>query len=236
MKLRRINVCTVPAATALALSLLSSTAIAGGFALREQSTTGLGQAFGGVAAGSAGVSSMFWNPATMTGVPGFQTDFDFALIAPSSKITPGAGSSPLFLYTTSGEQLETVVLPSFYGSYQVNDQLWFGLSTNVPYGLTTKPNASWPGRVYGSTTHVSSLEITPTVAYKINDWLSVGAGLQVEYFKARYTSALANPFAPVVDWPTVGLDGDSWGIGYTLGATLTPVAGTTIGLGFRSAV
>jgi long-chain fatty acid transport protein len=234
-----MNLCTVPAVTALGVSLLASTAIAGGFALREQSTTGLGQAFGGVAAGSAGVSSMFWNPATMTGIPGIQTDLDFALIAPSSKITPGAGSSPLFLNTTSGELLETVVLPSFYGSYQVNDQLWLGLSMNVPYGLTTKPNADWTGRLYGSTTHVSSLEVTPTVAYKINDWLSVGAGLQVEYFKARYTAAVPNPFAPSanpVDWYTAGPDGDSWGVGYTLGATVTPVAGTTIGLGFRSAV
>ena len=58
------------------------------FALREQSATGLGMSFAGVAAGSAGISSMYWNPATMTMAPGFQSEFHATAIIPESKITP----------------------------------------------------------------------------------------------------------------------------------------------------
>ena len=77
----------------------------------------------------------------------------------------------------------------------------------------------------------------PTIAYKVNDWLSVGAGVRAQYFKVRYFSAIGpSPLFPSPFAPSAGLEGDSWGIGYSLGATLTPAAGTSIGIGFRSAV
>ena len=77
----------------------------------------------------------------------------------------------------------------------------------------------------------------PTIGYKVNDWLSIGAGARVQYFKVRYFSAigptLANP-SPFA--ASAGLDGDDFGFGYSVGATLTPFAGTSIGIGYRSAV
>ena len=52
--------------------MIATSAIAGGFAIREQSTTGLGLAFADAAAGSD-LSSMFWNPAAVTAVDGMNT-------------------------------------------------------------------------------------------------------------------------------------------------------------------
>src|SRR4051794_20865554 len=43
---------------------------AGAFGIREQSTEAQGLAFAGAASGSGGVSSIFWNPATITMNPG----------------------------------------------------------------------------------------------------------------------------------------------------------------------
>ena len=77
----------------------------------------------------------------------------------------------------------------------------------------------------------------PTVGYKVNDWLSIGAGLALQYFKVRYFSAVGpSPANPSPCAASAILEGDSYGFGFTLGATLTPFAGTTIGIGFRSAV
>ncbi|MCB8820867.1 OmpP1/FadL family transporter [Microvirga rosea] len=206
---------------------------AGAFALREQSATGQGESFAGVAAGSAGVSSMFWNPATITMAPGWQSEFHATAIIPESKISPiytvPAGLAAL---GPSGDIGLDAMVPASYTSYQVNDRLWIGFHNGAPYGLVTKPNPVWAGQIYARTTSVFSYEAMPTVGYKVNDWLSVGAGLRAQYFKVRYFSATsASPFAP-----SAGLEGDSWGFGYALGATLTPFAGTSIGIGFRSSV
>ena len=127
--------------------------------------------------------------------------------------------------------------PPSYVSYQINDRLWVGLATGAPFGLATKPDYIWAGQLYARTTSVFSLEAQPTIAYKVNDWLSVGAGVRAQYFKVRYFSAIGpSPLFPSPFAPSAGLEGDSWGIGYSLGATLTPAAGTSIGIGFRSAV
>ncbi|GGH17986.1 aromatic hydrocarbon degradation protein [Alsobacter metallidurans] len=208
---------------------------AGAFALREQSTVGLGMAFAGVAAGSANLGSMFWNPATMTKMPGWQSEWNLAGISPYAKFRAGAGSAPAYLGSSTGDLGEDAVLPSSYGSYQINDRLWIGLSTGAPYGLATKPDATFPARGYGYSTKVTSFDINPNVAYRVNDWLSVGAGIQAMYFKAKYKSYFAPAGAPALN-QAFGLEGDGWGVGYTLGATITPMQGTDIGIGFRSAV
>ncbi|MHB2166060.1 OmpP1/FadL family transporter [Alsobacter sp. R-9] len=210
----------------------SSSAHAGAFGLREQSAAGQGASFAGAAAGAAGLGSMFWNPATITMAPGMQSETNLSIIVPYGKLKPGAGSAPVYVGSASGDIAEDAVLPTSYGSWQINERFWIGYSWSVPYGLATKPDASFTGRTYGSTTKVVSSDFSPTVGWKVNEWLSLGAGVRVVYFKARYMSATT----PTPTANVVGLDGDSWGVGYTLGATVTPLPGTTIGIGFRSMV
>ncbi|MGO4705354.1 OmpP1/FadL family transporter [Microvirga sp. 2MCAF38] len=229
---------TLAAVSLAALVSAQSSAFAGAFALREQSATGLGEAFAGVAAGSAGVSSMYWNPATITMAPGWQFESHFSGIIPESKVKP--------IYTVpaglvglggSGDIGQDAVVPATYASFQLNDSTWLGLYVGAPFGLATKPRPIWAGQLYARTTEVFSAEVMPTIGYKVNDWLSVGAGIRAQYFKVRYFSAIGpTPTAPSPFAASAGLDGDSWGIGYSLGATLTPFAGTSIGIGFRSAV
>lgn len=207
---------------------------AGAFGLREQSTTGLGTSFAGAAAGSAGLGSMFWNPATMTRMLGIQSEWNLSGIAPYAKLRGEPGSAAPYVGSSTGDLGQDGLLPASYSSWQVNDRLWLGLATNSPYGLVTKPDSTFPGRAYGYSTRVSSFSVTPTIAFKVNDWLSLGAGLQGQYFKASYKSFFA-PGIPALN-QAFGLEGDGWGVGYVLGATLKPMEGTEIGLGYRSAV
>jgi long-chain fatty acid transport protein len=229
---------TLAAVSLAALISAQGAAEAGAFALREQSATGQGLSFAGVAAGSGGLSSIFWNPAAITMIPGWQSEWHAAGIIPRTEITPIYTLPPgLAALGSSGDIGQDAIVPATYGSYQINDRLWIGLYTGAPYGLVTKPNPFWSGQLYARTTSVFSLEAQPTIGYKVNDWLSIGAGVRGQYFKVRYFSAVGptatnpNPFVP-----SAGLEGDSFGIGYSLGATLTPFAGTSIGIGFRSAV
>ncbi len=229
---------SLAAVSLAALIAAQGSALAGAFGLREQSATAQGFSFAGAASGSGELSSMFWNPATLTFSPGFQSEWHASAIIPRSEITPTYVLPPALLgLGDSGDIGLDAIVPSSYTGYQINDQLWVGLTTGAPFGLVTKPDFYWAGQLYGRTTSVFSLEAGPTVAYKVNDWLSVGAAVRGQYFKVRYFSAIGpSPVFPSPFAPSAGLEGDSFGVGYSLGATLTPAAGTTIGIGFRSAV
>lgn len=223
--------------TAAGASLVATAgAQAGSFALREQSTKGLGLANAGVTAGSGGVGSMYWNPATMTQFSGLQTQLNMAGIFPEADITPTTGTSPILLMLggtgSSGDIAADAALPSAYLSYQLNDQIWLGLAVNSPFGLSTELPYNYSGQIYARKSKVLSVDINPTVAYKVNEWLSLGVGLQVMYFHTKLSQATSPfPFAPSAE-----LKGDSWGVGATAGLTFTPFAGTQIGVGYRSAV
>ena len=69
---------TLRAGTALGILIIATAqANAGAFAIREQSTYGQGTSFAGVAAGGS-LSSMFWNPATMTQFKGIVSENGFS--------------------------------------------------------------------------------------------------------------------------------------------------------------
>ncbi len=224
-------------AAAFSLASVSTAALAGSFALREQSTRGLGLSFAGAAAGSGGLSSTFWNPATITMNPGLTFESGLSLIVPQSKLKPDArtlgtvraiGGVP----RGSGNISQAAVLPQSSAALQINDRLWLGLTTNTPYGSLTKPHQNWAGQIYGRTSKVFTLNATPMVGYKVNDWLSVGAGVQIQYLDVTLRQASGVGFGA----PNASLEGDNTGIGYTLGLTLTPFQGTVIGVGFRSGI
>ena len=214
-----------------ALIVAVQSAHAGAFAIREQSPQAQGEAFAGVAAGAGGLSSMFWNPATITKSPGWNSQWGFSGIIPSATITP-VPPTPTLAFGGSGDIAQGAVLPSSATNYQWNEWLFLGLNTNTPFGLTTASGPNWAGQVYGQTSRVTTFEATPTVGIKINDWISVGAGVRVLYFRTRLTSALGT--AP--NFPSTELKGDAVNVGFSAGLTLTPFAGTELGFGYRSQV
>jgi len=209
---------------------------AGGFALREQSAVGLGNAFAGAAAGGSGLGSMFWNPATMTNFAGIQSSLALFAILPNSKITPTSGTSSTLQLsnglTDTGDMAQDAVIPASYGSYQVNENVWLGLSINTPFGLVTQNPNNWAGQVFGRTSKVMSLNATPTLAYRFNDQFSLAAGVQIMHFKVRLTQATGGTTGA----SSATLEGDDIAFGYTLGATYKPMPGTEIGIGYRSQV
>lgn len=214
-----------------ALVAASSNAHAGAFAVREQSATAQGYSFAGAASGSGGLSSMFWNPATITMAPGWQNEAHLSVIVPRVEIDAVA-PTPTRVFGNSGDIGEDAVVPTSFNSYQFNDYLWLGLSSSVPFGLVTDPHENWSGQVYSRSSRIFSLNVNPIVGVKVNNWLSIAAGPTVQYFDIRLKRAPG--VAP--NLPSVILDGDDVGFGFTLGATLTPFAGTTLGIGYRSSV
>jgi long-chain fatty acid transport protein len=225
----------VSLAALIGTALLSvSTAQAGGFGIREQSTYYQGMSFAGEAAGND-LSSMFWNPAAAAAVNGFNSSSNVTVIAVDTDMHTEGGILANFMDHSSGSISDPGVVPASYYNYQVNDRLFLGLAINSPFSFATKPdNIDWAGSPFATTSKVFSLNLNPTIAYKLTPTLTVGAGLQVEYFDVTLKSG-PNPLAGGL-MPGRTVEGDDWGIGATAGLIWQPTTGTQIGLGYRSAV
>jgi long-chain fatty acid transport protein len=234
------------AGLSLAALVAGSEARAQSFALRSQNAEGVGMAFAGAAAGSVGGGSMFFNPATITLLPGRRSEWNFIYTRPQASYTLESSTSPI--QSGTGEiGLDGALTTASYSSWQLNERLWVGMTSGTPFGLRSKPdNQVYSGQIYGRSSMAKSFNVTPTVGYKVNDWLSVGAGLQVQYFLADLKQATGiggsgslAAFGGSSLGPnalTSSLRGDDIAFGFRTGLTLTPWEGTTIGIGYRSAL
>jgi long-chain fatty acid transport protein len=213
--------------------LASTTAIAfaGGFAVREQSTEAQGTSFAGVAAGTEGLSAMFWNPATLSNNndKGLISEMNSALIMPDISADNGVGSPRLGGSARSGNIGKLALVPSSYWSYGVSEDLTLGVSLNAPFGSVTDAK-TWTGSPHGDKSKVVTYNLNPAAAYRIGDMLTLGAGVQVEFMKVNINSRLPN------GTEIFKTKGDDIGIGFTAGVLFEPAAGTDIGIGFRSSV
>jgi len=236
----------------IGLSVASDAAKAGGFAIREQSTTGLGAAFAGIAAGPD-ISSIFWNPAAVSLATGLEVEAGGSLILPDTHISgtatwepapglvPTFGSSvPLsFLNSNGGGLADPALIPALYAGMPLNDRLTVGLGFNGPFGLVTEPeNQNWAGQFEARKSELRTYNFNPVASYEVTPNLVLGAGVQVEYAEATLKSALPlNASAALLMGlppnvvvgafggpnPSAVIDGD-------------PFGGTSLGLGFRSSV
>ena len=129
-------------------------------------------------------------------------------------------------------------VPAFYVAAPINDQTVLGLSVTSPFGLSTKYNSDWIGRYRAVESRINTFNINPSVSYKIDDKLSVGAGLQAQYYQATLTKAVVNsgdPYTASSDF--IGkAKGSDWGYGYNLGATYKVNDDLKLGLGYRSKI
>lgn len=230
------------ASVSLAALLAAGTASASSFAIRSgQSAEGLGMAYAGAASGGIGMGSMAWNPATITMFPGRNSQWNFTYLnanasydpnGPTRLAVPGGPLSPI-QNGTGNLGGDGAFIPASYSAWQLTDRLWIGMTTGAPYGLRSKPdNQVNAAQVYGRSAKVATINVSPTIGYQVNDWLSIGAALQVQYFNAslKQASGIGPAAAPVI------LEGDTVDFGYRFGFTLTPMQGTSIGLAYRSEV
>lgn len=197
-----------PVAFTSALALLGGvqTADAAGFYIKEQSVTGLGRAFAGESAVSEDASTIFFNPAGMTRLQGPEASAGVHLLVPradlenrgSSSSSP-AGTLPIG-GSDGGNPYDPTPVPNAYFAYPVMGRdLWVGLGVSAPFGLANKYDANWFGRYDSIETDLLTINIAPSVAYKVLDWVSIGGGIDIQYADAKLVNAVfAGPTAPDV--------------------------------------
>ena len=220
-----------------------------GFQIRENSASALGNAFAGAAASSEDPSIIANNPAGMIGLSGNQVSGDIGIIIPSA-VFSGMGLTAArqpISGGNGGDALGAQPVPAAYGFYDASPDLKFGLALTAPFGLQTQYQSDWVGRYQAIRSDIATININPNIAYRVSDWLSVGGGPAIQHAGAEFTNAinsttvvhLANPSLPAGLTLPDGLakvTGDSWSVGYTLGALVEISPGTRLGASYRSQV
>ena len=82
---------------------------------------------------------------------------------------------------------QDALVPAAYYTWQIRPDLWIGMSVNAPFGLSVKEPGAWAGGGYGAYwTNLKTYNAAPSIAYRINDWISIGAGVQVQYAQTTF--------------------------------------------------
>ena len=182
MKLFRKAVLTAAAV----LSVLSANAE--GYQINSQSARQWGMAHTGTAL-KLGAESMTFNPA---GLSYMNSKFDVSVgtILIKSKVKFEAGGPS---YQTDNP-LSTPIFGHF--GYKVNEKLAVGVNVTNPAGNSLVWGDNWAGAKLIQDVALKSFNVQPTVSYKINDIISVGAGLMIDFgsFEQRKGLVAANAF------------------------------------------
>tara|TARA_R110001592_G_scaffold3525_28_gene20173 strand:- start:13086 stop:14345 length:1260 start_codon:yes stop_codon:yes gene_type:complete len=218
-------------------SFLISDANAAGFYLQEQSVSGLGNAFAGQVATPRDSSIVYFNPAGMAKLKGSHSNFGFHILAPSSDIT-NTGTTIPFGGATGGDggnpYTATPIPNGSFSHESIEDKLWIGLAVSAPFGLENEYNDGWFGRFDSTKTRLTTIDIQPSFAVKLNDALSIGGGLNIQYVDADLQK-IVNFTGPGGEVSSA-LNGDDMSFGYNVGLLYEPIEGTTLGAHYRSGV
>lgn len=156
-----------------------NSAYAAGFALIEQSASGFGNAYAGMAARGDDASTQFFNPANLSLLPaGRQMVLGLSLVKPSAKLDDARASqqgTPI-PGNGGGDAGVLAMVPNFYYADDLGNKLKFGLGVTVPYGLSSEYNKGWVGRYHALDSELMTLNINPAISWQATEtwrWVAV---------------------------------------------------------------
>ena len=219
----------------LAFVLLSvSTAFSSGYQLNEHGAPGV--AMGGAFTARAwDASAIYFNPAGLSYVKGFNVMLGGTLILPSTTFT-----GPYPDNTSTKMNSLTFFPPNAYVSYNFDNGFAAGVGLFTPEGLGTNWPSDWIGRFVITKISLQSFDINPTVSYSfLDNMISVGAGFDYalgsveleRYNQTPFSDSAGNPITPFVH-----MDGSGNGAGYNFGIMMKPYPDISLGFSYRSKI
>lgn len=219
-----------------ALSMLSITANAAGFALQNQNGAGNGNAFAGAAASAEDASTLVFNPAGMVYLPEGHSLAIAGTVLNRSVDFSNAGTTimPTFALGNDGEDGGgTSLIPAVYYAYAVSPRLRIGVGLSPTFGNKTEYDENFIGRFSGYFAEIKQININPSIAYRLNDNVSLGFGLDYAHNEVEFRQ-----MAPVAaaTQRIAKLEGDDAAWGYNLGVMFQFSPATRLGLAYRSRI
>jgi len=214
-------------------ALLPAALMAGGLTQYEVATPDVGYASAGYAARANDPGTVLTNPAGMTRLKGKQLQVGAQLLYGDVEFQPEIGT------TTTGSYGDNALglLPalSAFGTYEVNPNLSIGIGMFSNFGLGLWYDSSWVGRYYVKNAILVGMSVMPAIAYRFNEHISVGAGINIMYGYLRQTVAINNSLPGLGDGELKVKDG-TFGVGGNIGILYEVSPGTRFGVTYTTPI
>ena len=221
----------------LCLACQAGLAQAEGFSLTQWSSRGLALA-GGMVARADDPSTLAYNAAGMTQLSGTRVMGGIAVDAPRSTINARMNDGQRESATT---RFSLGLTPHAYMTRQLDDRLWVGMGMFSRFGLDNAFSDNWIGRYQLSSVQFQTYSFVPSLALKVNEAVSLSAGLEVMY--ADFAQSKQIPSLQMIGYfPQKGPDskqsltGTGWGAGLHLGAHVRLTDALSLGVAYKSPV
>jgi long-chain fatty acid transport protein len=216
----------------LFILFMGSSIRAGGLWLYEAGTPDLGTAGAGRAAMAKDASTAGQNPAGMTRLDNSQILAGAQALFPEVKFdtdesTFGGDNGGNAGYFTPTASLSYV--------HSMTSDFKLGLAVGTYFGAGLDYSDNWAGRYYLQQGKFITFGVNPVAAYRINKYLSVGAGVSMVVSNYEAKSAIRNLEPGKGDGRLKFQDYDT-GFGGNVGLLIEPREGTRFGITFRSKV
>jgi len=170
---------------ALAVLVPPGAAHAQAFAVNETGSCAIGRAFAVTSAPCEDASSIFWNPAYASRLPGLSVQAGVGFISLEGE----------FQRDTTGTVHETTTpllyVPHLFVNYTKPDsRRSIGIGVYVPYGLTMEWGSDFPGRFQAQRASIGTIYVQPNFGFRINEAWSVGGGPIIGHSTVELTRSL----------------------------------------------
>ncbi|RLD81359.1 MAG: transporter, partial [Bacteroidetes bacterium] len=196
----------------------------------------MGQAYSGAAAVAEDPSTIYFNPAGMMFLEGTQVTAGMHIINSNNEFNNMGSTQTAFTGSAEGGNAgDTFFVPNFYYVQDFGDQYKIGLGVNAPFGLGVKYKEGWMGRYTSTNSELKSINFNPAIAFRANDRLSIGIGVNLQYFEAILETNINQTLLGQGDGHSK-MKGDSWAFGFNGGLIYQATADTRLGMHFRSKI
>ena len=229
---RGISMKLIPA---VMLAAFSGMAGASGFQLLEQNASGIGNAYAGSAAVADNASTIFFNPAGMTQLQAREVSGGLSIVKPSFTFD-NKGSSVGSLANTGdgGDAGGWAFIPNAFMSWALSKDFYVGVGVSAPFGLKTEYDDRWVGAAQSQMFEVKTINVNPSVAYRVNDKVSLGFGVNWQKIDAKYNRIAGTTAGTSLVTSKMELGDDAWG--WNVGGLFTVSPSTKLGLSYRSRI
>ena len=224
-------------AVGLGLVLLGAagTASAAGFKVNEQDAKAMGMA-NAFTAQADNPSALYYNPAGITQLSGTQVSLGSLVInAPQTEFTGSFGSAS----GIEKAKRDIFIVPTFYATHSVEGTpITLGFAVNSIYPLAKAWDDGGIQRYVIQDISIKPINFQPTIAYKVNDQLSVAAGLDMTYAQVSLKKMVGLPAGGgnVTELGILSTDGTATDFGYNFGLMWKPCSTIKVGVNYRSKI
>ena len=223
----------------LVLLFTASTSFAAGFRLPEAGAKAMGMGFA-FTAQADDPSAIYFNPAGLTQLKGNNLKLGVTYVKENggtfSGTTPLTGGAQV---SETQKDLDFYIPNFFYANSNPSTGFAWGVGVYAPFGLGQEYENRNTSYFRNQITKIDlqTIVVNPTIAFKINEALSVGAGIDFLYGKAELQKTGVVFLGPAVgnlNLYNLDLEGDGTAWGYNFGILVAASKEVKIGFNYRS--